>query len=247
LAFFAHFDFDLATALTEQLVIAFDKLEEGGLSLEHLAQIPQKQGVYQLFRDGMLVYIGKAANLRNRLTQHRRKIVGRKNIDAEEMGFKCLTVASTWTPMALEESLIKHYKTAPGGCEWNGNGFGPHDPGRERETTNKDPEGFDSQFPIRENWPCTSVKAGTHNAGNLLAAMKKELPYLLRYDTKHGDYKKVKVAVPHDGMPAIELLRIVTQNLPGWQATQFPSHLILYKEHRAYTHGTVIWQQPAKT
>ncbi len=42
-------------------------------------------------------------------------------------------------------------------------------------------------------------------------------------------------------MSARELLRTVAQALPGWQATAFPSHMILYKEHRTYIHGEVIW------
>ena len=42
-------------------------------------------------------------------------------------------------------------------------------------------------------------------------------------------------------MPAEELLKLITQNLPGWQATRFPGHMILYKERRAYDHGKVIW------
>lgn len=244
--FFAHFDFDLASALSGQLVTALTSLEEGNLTLEHLSQVPPEQGVYQLFRHGNLVYIGKADDLRARLTQHERKISGRQNISVEEMGFKCLSVAPTWTPMALEDSLIKHYKSQEDGCEWNGNGFGPHDPGRERETTNKDPEGFDSQFPIRENWPCMAITAGAWNARNLLSALKKELPYLFRYDTKHDDYKNLQMAVPITGMTATELLTLITQALPGWQSTRFPSHMILYKEHRGYTHGTVIWHQPSE-
>jgi hypothetical protein len=213
--------------------------------LEHLNQVPTEQGVYQLFRNGTLVYIGKADNLRTRLSQHGKKISGRQNISVEEMGFKCLTVAPTWTPMALEDSLIKHYKTQAGVCEWNGNGFGPHDPGRERETTNKDTEGFDSQYPIRTDWPCMAIEAKTWNVRNLLTAMKKELPYLLRYDTKNSDdYKHLELAVPTAGMNATELLTLITQALPGWQSTRFPSHMILYKEHREYTHGTVILYQP---
>jgi hypothetical protein len=245
LAFFAHFDLDLVSALTEQLVEAFAKLDDGSMTLEHIAQVPAERGVYQLFRGGQLVYVGKAETLRSRLAQHRRKIAGRHNLDVGEMGFKCLTVPKNWTPLAHEETLIKHYKTQVVACEWNGNGFGPHDPGRERDTTNKPPEGFDSQFPIREDWACTPIKAGEWNAGELLAEMKKQLPYLLRYDTKHEDYKKKTLQVPKSGMPAIELMELITKSLPGWQSTRFPSHMILYKEKREYAHGTIIWQQPA--
>ena len=39
---------------------------------------------------------------------------------------------------------------------------------------------------------------------------------------------------------ATELLRLIAQALPEWQATAFPSHMILYKEDRAYVHGKII-------
>src|ERR1700722_8229533 len=190
--------------------MAFSELQDGSFSEQHISQVPAKQGVYHLFLNGTLVYIGKADSLFRRLSEHREKIQGRQNISPEEMGFKCLTVAPTWTPMALEDALIRHYKS-PGVCEWNGNGFGPHDPGRERETTNKHPEGFDSQYPIRENWPCVSIDAGTWSLAKLLRDMKKELPYLLRYDTKHDDYKKLKVDVPGNSLPAVDLLKLVAK------------------------------------
>jgi len=129
-----------------------------------------------------------------------------------------------------------------------GNGFGPHDPGRERETTNKAPDGFDAQYPIRQDWTCDWIKAGDHKATELLKAIKARLPYLLRYQTAkkksqepQADYKDLTITVPKDDMSARDLLRTVAVALPEWQATAFPSHTILYKEHRAYTHGQIIW------
>src|SRR5205823_1127266 len=102
-------------------------------------------------------------------------------------------------------------------------------------------------FDIRDDWPCAGIKAGKYNARELLILLKDELPFLLRYETKakhyhagHVDYDDVTVEVPHDGMPAVELLRLITQHLPGWQATRFPSHFILYKEKHHYKFGTVV-------
>lgn len=40
---------------------------------------------------------------------------------------------------------------------------------------------------------------------------------------------------------SFERLRLVAQNMPGWQATRFPSHMILYPENREYEHGLRIW------
>jgi hypothetical protein len=253
LPFFAHFEINIVSALAEQLTAAFEKLEPASLSEETLAQVPSEQGVYHLFRNGVLVYVGKAANLRSRLGQHRFKIRGRRNIEINEITFTCLTVHKNWTALAPESSLIGYYKRRAGNlCEWNGNGFGPHDPGRERETSNKPPEGFDSQFPIRDDWPCAGVVAVEWNIRELLMQIKSELPFLLRYEAVdknyrlgHPDYNNKTLAIAQAGKPVSELLGLITQHIPGWQSTQFPSHMILYKEDRNYAHGTAIWRQPS--
>jgi hypothetical protein len=247
----AHFEIDIISALSGQLVAAFSKLDVGPLTLDEVTSLEKGQGVYKLYHKGSLVYVGKADSLKRRLGEHRDKISGRLNIDVADMGFKCLFVHPNWTTLAPEDSLIKYYRKAgEGECAWNGNGFGPHDPGRERETTNKAPDGFDAQYPIRQDWPCAWIKAGERNAAELLKAIKGELPYLLRFQTvsqgsqkPHADYKDVTVAVPYDGMSARDLLRTIAEAIPGWQATAFPSHMILYKEHRSYTHGQVIWPE----
>lgn len=198
--------------------------------------------------------VGKTSgSLRKRLTEHRIKITGRRNIEIGEMAFTCLTVSKNWTALAPETSLINYYKNEPGGCEWNGKSFGPHDPGRNREQTNKPPFGFDSQFPIREDWPCDAVTAKEWNVRDLLVLMKAKLPFDLRFQVAnkkkyregHPDYNSVTVVVPASGMPVNELLRLITRHIPGWQATSFPSHMILYKEAREYAHGIVICRQPA--
>jgi hypothetical protein len=158
-------------------------------------------------------------------------------------------VHRNWTALAPEYALIKyHRKLGKGSCPWNGNGFGPHDPGRERETTNKPTEGLDALYPIRDDWPCSWIKAGEYGAHDILKSLKGGLPYLLRYQTAvaksskpHPDQLATKVKVPSDGMPAKELLRLIAKKLPGWQATVFPGHMILYKEDRTYNHGKKIW------
>jgi len=209
--------------------------------------LPRGQGVYQLYHRGVLVYIGKSDKLKKRLLEHRKKISGRRNISVSEIGFKCLYIHPNWTALAPEESLIRHYRrTGTGECAWNGNGFGPHDPGRERETTNKPSEGFDVQYPIREEWSCEWISAGEHNGKELLRSLKSGLPYLLRYQTTrsvaagHADYNSRTIVVREAGMQARELLKAIAAQLPGWQATVFPSHMILYRENRVYTHGRTI-------
>jgi hypothetical protein len=247
--YFDRFEIDIISALSSQLIAALAKLTPVALTHAHINALEKGQGVYQLYYQGTLVYVGKADSLRRRLTEHEEKILGRNNINIADMGFTCLFVHPNWTSLAPEDSLIKYYrKTGGGECAWNGNGFGPHDPGRERETTNKPPDGFDALYPIKNDWPCPWITAGQYDAYALLKSLKGKLPYLLRFQTvaqgsqkPHADYLNVTINVPQDGMTATELLRLIAQALPAWQATAFPSHMILYKEDRPYAHGKIIW------
>lgn len=249
MAYSASFEIDIISALSAQLLDKLTQLSPAPLDPEHLSEVLSEQGIYQLFHCEQLVYIGKADSLKKRLHEHRFKIAGRKNIDVEDMTFVCLYVHPNWTALAPEDALIKHYKRGSRTeCAWNGNGFGPHDPGRDRETTNKPPDGFDAKYPIREDWICSRIAAGTYDAFELLKALKANLPYLLRFEmlqkksrTPHPSLAGVVVNVPRDGMPAVELLALVAKKLPGWQATVFPSHMILYQENRQYGHGKRIW------
>jgi hypothetical protein len=256
----ASFEIDIIDALTSQLVRSFDKLIESPLTTPILGALNEEQGVYQLFLNNKLIYVGKADNIPKRLDEHRFKITGRHTPLPFLMSFKCLYVHKNWTTLAPETSLISHYKGgATGSCEWNGNGFGPHDPGRNREITNKAPDGFDAVFPIKNNWPCPWIEPKNWNVLSLLVALKdtNKLPFLLRYETEHlggdkfahytkghPDHRTAFVNVPHRGMSVIELLELITKALPGWQATAFVSHLILYKEDRKYRHGNIIYYQP---
>ena len=256
----AKFEIDIISALSSQLEASFDKLSRGQLSVASLKSLADDQGIYQLYQGEKLVYVGKANNLPSRLREHHLKLTGRRNINVDDMGFKCLYVHKNWTTLAPEASMIAHFKKKSRTlCEWNGNGFGPHDPGRKRELTNKDPDGFDMRYPIKEDWPCTWVEPGEWNVLNLLLKIKdpKNLPFLFRYQTGmksnnkaenyrkgHPDHRAVNVNVPFSNMPVVELLRLITQALPGWQATAFPSHIILYKERHDYEHGTVIHYEP---
>jgi hypothetical protein len=247
MTFHAPFDLDLALALKGQLVIALEKLDLGALKDGSIGQLEPKQGVYKLFQKDKLVYVGKADNLQKRIGEHLRKIKGRLSITPAEMRFKCIYMGPNWTTLAPEEALIKYFKNlGEGKCEWNGNGFGPHDPGREREETNKPMEGFDTKYPIRHDWRCDFVTAGKWNVLKLLIALKDNLPFLLRYQTAgkkvhytkgHADQVETTISLPNDAMPADTLLELVARAMPGWQATRFPGHMILYKESKDYRYG----------
>ena len=238
-----HFDLDIPHALHKQLVKKFDRLAPEPISQLTVTDVPNDMGVYGLTYGGGLVYVGKASDLRRRFMEHRTKVGGRENITTADVGFKCLTVNRNWSAYAPEAILISALQPI-----WNGSGFGNHDHGRNRELTTKPPEGFDAQFPIRLDWPCTHLAAGPYAALELARWLKAQLPYLLRYEpsagrtwhTGHKDFDNVVVTLPHSGMRADEVIRLLVGALPGWQATAFASHVILYREHRTYTHGTIL-------
>ena len=105
---YAHFDLDIPKALKCQLVNAFEELVPGRLSEVATLGAPDAPGVYGLFHGGVLVYVGKAWRLRQRLVEHRTKIEGRQHISASEVGFVCLTVNRNWSAYAPEDLLIRH-------------------------------------------------------------------------------------------------------------------------------------------
>jgi len=248
MTFQGNFVINIVEAMTSQLLVALEGLIPASLDRHNIDAVPRTEGVYVLYHQSMLVYVGKAADLRDRLGEHWTKIGGRWNIQLSDMTFVCLTVSDGWTALAPEATLISALKNKGGGlCIWNGNGFGPHDPGRDRETTNKPSDGFDAQYPIIDNIPCHWIAPGVWNVLDLLLALKANLPYLLRYEvaksykTGHPDYNKVTVSVHCSGVAARDLLALIAKAVPGWQATAFPSHLIFYKENKSYSHGKAIW------
>jgi predicted GIY-YIG superfamily endonuclease len=131
-----NFEIDIMAALTTQLVEKFGQLDAAEMSEARIQEVASTQGVYQLYHRGTLVYVGKADDLQKRVGEHRSKIGARLNISLADMSFKCLYVHRNWTTLAPEATLIKHYKgqRKKNLCEWNGKGFGLHDPGKERDT-----------------------------------------------------------------------------------------------------------------
>src|SRR5262245_21719866 len=108
---YMDFEFDLPRALLVRLVQVLDSLPPAALDEEFLNAIPDAQGVYQLFLNGDLVYIGKTdaeAGLRKRLDRHRRKIQHRNGLDPNQMFFKAVRIY-VFTAIDLETQLINHY------------------------------------------------------------------------------------------------------------------------------------------
>lgn len=247
MTFHARFELNIVDALSSQLLEALGTLVPATLDQVHIDQVEVDQGVYTLYHQSMLVYVGKASKLRERLKDHYQKVGGRHNIQLSDMAFKCLYVHKNWTTIAPENSLIRYYKAQNNGfCAWNGNGFGPHDPGRNREITNKATDGFDAQYPIVDTMACTWVTPGAWNIRELLISLKENFPFLLRYETEthyrtgHPGYNHATVNIPLPGMSARDILSLIARTLPNWQATVFPSHMILYQENFNYVFGQTL-------
>lgn len=240
---FDYFRFSLPRAVTEQLVERLEQLTSSPLTneaLAHLAAFQAKsetaQGVYVIYQGGAAVYAGKADALAERLGEHLWKLCGRKGIDLATVGFKALLLDENWSTSANEGLLINHFK-AKNECRWNGSGFGPKDPGKNRD--GGEPNWFDNTFPVRDDYPVENI-VDVMTAGAVLAQIKEQVPYLFRYDlpTQAAETEVNLRGVPHT---AQDLALAVTRTLgAGWQLMLFKNGLTLYHANKTYSHGTQL-------
>lgn len=245
---FVEFEFDLPGALLQRLVDVFKDMADAPLDAAVVATIPDAQGVYQLFFDGKLSYIGKTdaeAGLYKRLTRHAKKIQHRIALDPARITFRAVRVF-VFTAVDLETQLIKYYKTET----WNGSGFGSNDPGRERDTTNYKADHFDAMFPIDIDRLLPGFVIPIEGtAAQVFQLLRDQIPYTFRAQGKapksrkpHPDIASTRVTVPA-GTPSTtrDIIRAVVRQLPpGWQAVRLPSHVILYKESKVYESGETL-------
>jgi len=128
----------------------------------------------------------------------------------------------------------------------SGSGFGANDVGRNRDTTNAKPDGFDSMYPISVDIQGNYINPGRQTVAGALSILKAKLTYTLRYEpersksrTPHPDLVDTTFDVA-DGLQTVrQLLASMLESLPkDWQATIFKGHVVLYKESTAYKHGT---------
>jgi len=117
------FIFDFEQAYNHQLLDKFEASPEHSLELD---VAPRLKGVYALYHLGAFVYAGEAltTTLQRRLNEHFRKIVGRQNIDHDDMACCYLVMDNDWFIHAAEAALIRHYQPL-----WQRSGFGSHVPG----------------------------------------------------------------------------------------------------------------------
>lgn len=247
---YSEFEFDLPGALLAELIKEFDDTESAPLNAENIQGIPEQQGVYQLFLDDSLVYIGKTdadAGLNKRLSRHAKKIMHRRALDPSRVSFKAVRIF-VFTAMDLEADLIKHY----GGVKaiaWNGSGFGSNDPGRERDTTKVAAENYDAKFPIDIDRQLAFAIDDGESAASALVRLKEALPYTFRFQGAGARGRKPhpdlvgarlnKLSGPTSPRAAIE--HIVGALPNGWQATALLGYIILYKEApRHYPQSEIV-------
>lgn len=232
----AEFKLSITRALADQLEEALSNLTPEPLTLPALDALESRSGIYQLFHEGMLVYVGKASvSLPDRLSSHFWKVSGRTRIEIADMSFTCLYVDEDMDAVAPETQLIKRFRSA-GEVPWNANGFGNNDPGRQRDTSAVKDNHFDAQYPIDLDWPCSTL--GTMTVVDCLRLLKEELPYTFRYERKagssrvpHPDHIDAVVRVPEGGLPVRRIFSLVVAALPeGWLITALPGYAIMYKE-----------------
>lgn len=246
---YTDFEFDLSTALLDRLIETLDRLNCATMNEKNIGDIPDEQGVYQLYLNDTLVYIGKTdadAGLRRRLVRHMKKVQHRMGLELDHIFFKSVRIY-VFTPLDLESQLIKYYNNKAV-VEWTNSGFGANDPGRERDTTKYKNSHFDKMYPIDIERPISIDLPPYGTAATVLQKLKVFLPYLFRFEKirnrPHPDLQNTKISLeslPHFTTKAI--ISTVVKQLPdGWQATQLPSHIILYREARHYPSGTVIAQ-----
>jgi hypothetical protein len=243
------FKLSITRALADQLDEALRRCVPQSLTMEALAHLQDRPGIYQLFVGDDLVYIGKASgSLPSRLGAHVRKLSGRLGFETDTARFVCLYVDEDLEASAPEKLLIKRHRTYNEAL-WNTNGFGNNDPGRRRDTSRVARNHFDAVHPINLD-VMVHLTLGPATASEALPMLKDALPYLLRFENPKrneaaaADYAQASVTIPEARMPARDALSVVLRALPArWQATALPGYVILYPENPTeYDSATYYWR-----
>ncbi|WP_340559754.1 Eco29kI family restriction endonuclease [Streptomyces sp. GSL17-111] len=231
---YAEFKLSITKALGDQLAEHLASLTRAPLTEENLSKLPPLKGVYQLYRHGKLVYIGKAdKSLPQRLNKHLKKLSGRENTDIDQITFTALSVDEDFNAVTPEELLIKKHQGA-GEAPWNYNGFGINDPGQNRDTTYFEPSHFDQQYPARLDWLVEGLPVGKVDLKKLLQDVKEKLPYVFRYAHYRDKYKiqvyaDREVTLEKSAMTADEIFRLVSAQLSSpWEIMVLPGYVVMY-------------------
>jgi hypothetical protein len=238
--------FDFLQTVSLQLKDMLDGLDETVLDQQSLVELARyqreigsQQGVYVIHYNGAPKYVGKANNVADRLSQHLTKLHGRKGIQRGAIGYKSLLLDKSMSTAANEGILISMFGEEHEDM-WNGGGFGPKDPGKERDTTK--PGKFDQAYPIIDDFPVDlkTDERGGIQLGDLFAAMKAQLPYVFRYSVPAAELGEMIVLTSPD-RSARELLRAAVAHLgEGWKGAIISYGMVLYQTAKHYPHGEEI-------
>jgi hypothetical protein len=140
-----RFVFDLDRGIREQVI---EKLQSSPALAFDRSVGPRTSGLYALYYDGELAYIGKATKeftksdrtLRARLNEHLGKLRG-YDLNLDRVTCRFLVFESDWWVVAAEVALIRHLEPP-----WNGSGLGSKTPGEGRPGTDRVSK-FDQLFP----------------------------------------------------------------------------------------------------
>src|SRR6185369_8211766 len=101
-------------------------------------------------------------------------------------------------------------------------------PGRERDTTTYKREHFDARYPIDIGRKIDFALPAAGTASEILRTLKKELPYLIRFETVtrnsragHSDLETTNVVLDLKAglTPEAVLVQVIKQLPTGWHAT----------------------------
>ncbi len=236
------YNFHFLDTISKQLNEELKALGESMLHPEAVAALSgyqrlnnAAQGVYVLYYAEAPVYLGKAEDVAERIGQHLRKLLGRRNIDPDQIGYKCILLDKSMSTAANESILIEMFRKDHSGM-WNGKGFGPKDPGKERDGTK--PSWFDENHPIRLDLPV----GGIDEPMPLLALclkLKAQLPYVFRFDLED---RGADVIDPSgiDKTPLAMLEAIVKHLGSGWRGAMLSFGMVIYKNQKAYPYATIV-------
>lgn len=233
------YTFDFLETVSKQLVDDLESLPVSPLNGPTMSTLSQyqmdnnaRQGIYLIHLSGSPVYLGKADDVADRLSNHLRKLTGRKNLDLNSIGYKALLLDKSMSTAANETLLISIFQASHSGM-WNKKGFGPKDPGKERDTTR--PNLFDSTYPIEDAWPINFSDDAT-TAEILLSTIKQQVPYVFRFDLESAGATPIDLAgVPRTAKALLSAA--VTALGDGWKGAVLAYGMVLYRTNKRYSYG----------
>ncbi|WP_306598825.1 GIY-YIG nuclease family protein [Geothrix sp. 21YS21S-2] len=230
-----HFSFDFLKTISEQLYAELETnlgvtvLNPDSLTALRDFQTSNQslQGVYVVYYKKLPMYVGKANDIYDRLSQHHEKLSGRLNIDLNQIGYKAIYLDKSMSTAANEGLMLMIYNETYNHQMWNGGGFGPKDPGKNRDNT--EPGYFDRNFPIIANFTLTSV-SDLETVQSLFTKMKSELPFVFRHQRLESAIGRIPVDLSRVPKTALELFRTAIKLFPrGWQGAVISYGMVAYR------------------